>query len=135
MYEPWFKIGSFDAFNRDEQLAVLVAMLEALAVINRLELARDRSIPPLYQSGCIYIKEPAGADHWLDIHEIRRFGGGDCEDLVAWRVAELRASGERARFGVERYVMGRDTVFHIFVVHADGSTEDPSKLLGMHGDA
>jgi hypothetical protein len=110
-------------------------MLEALALVDAIELRRDPSIPPLYASGCVYIKEPPGQDDWLDISEIRRLGGGDCEDLVAWRVAELRAAGERARFDVERYLIGRDTVFHIFVRRGDGSAEDPSKLLGMHGDA
>lgn len=61
----------------------------------------------------------------------------NCEDLACYRVAELRhRHGEPAQPYVtsklvksKRY--GTFTLYHIRVQRADGSIEDPSKILGM----
>jgi len=55
-------------------------------------------------------------------------GGGDCEDLAAWRAAELRIAGEPARVVVVRSAPG---VLHAVVRRANGRIEDPSRRLGM----
>jgi hypothetical protein len=58
-----------------------------------------------------------GVDTWSDAARIERIGGGTCPSLVAARVAELRKSGEHARwsFGFE----GR-----LVVIRASGEQED-----------
>ena len=54
-----------------------------------------------------------------------------CEDLSAWRVAELRAIGERAEFVLTKFdVRGRPS-YHVRVMRQSGQIEDPSLVLGM----
>ena len=57
-------------------------------------------------------------------------GWGDCEDLAAWRAAELRKSGEDPRAHVAVYQSGPRR-YHAIVGRGDGTTEDPSRKLGM----
>lgn len=105
--------------------------LEALVYRDQRQLARGH-FPPLYQAGVRYRREP-GANHWQTAREVLAARSGDCEDLAAWRVAELRESGEdRKAYCMIRHG-GRPGLWHILVRRGDGSTEDPSKILGMKG--
>jgi hypothetical protein len=108
-------------------------LLEALCKINEGVL-KTRKIPPLYESGVKYIREN-GTEEWLDILHVLDEGGGDCEDLSCWRVAELRHAGLRSKpFAKWRRVDGIYH-YHIQVVRygSDGTPyiEDPSHHLGM----
>lgn len=57
-----------------------------------------RPLPPLYESGVRYEREPwrKGLEEFADILVILHRGWGDCDDLCAARVAELQEQGEEA---------------------------------------
>lgn len=116
---------------RDEALSFLLGMLVEW---NRLLLSK-MPLPELYRSGVRYIREDYNSVHpedWLDILETLSQGGGDCEDLACWRVAELQHRGEPARVVWHRRVIGPGrTLLHILVQRGDGRLEDPSRILGM----
>src|SRR4051794_16388842 len=71
---------------RSEQSLLL--LMEAMCAIDLLHL-RQRRYPTLYESGVVYRREDR-SENWLDIPHVIKAGWGDCEDLVFWRVAELR---------------------------------------------
>ena len=105
------------------------AAIEGLVRLNQhvIRTAR-RPFPGLYQAGIRYTREPK--DVWKPISEVYQSRQGDCEDLSAARVAMLREAGERgARVGVYQSGPRR---FHAIVIRGDGTTEDPSKALGMN---
>lgn len=72
-------------------------------------------------------------EHFRDIPRIIENGGGDCDNLASWRVAELREHGISCRpFITWRQRPDGGTTYHVQVFYdADGSSEDPSLLLGM----
>ena len=117
------KIG----FNIPATKASLSAALEGLTAVNYL-LLRNGKTPPLYRAGVRYKREQPGKEQWQTAREVYRAGFGDCEDLAAWRAAELRLKGEAARAVVVR-VGPRQ--FHAIVKRANGQYEDPSRKLGM----
>lgn len=114
-------------------------MLEALAeglVLLDVELMRyaeehrGREIPPLYESGVRYRREPEGREWWetaSDMLNVVSDRSGDCEDVAAWRAAELRYyEGNDARVIIVPTKRGG---FHCKVQLEDGSIEDPSLEL------
>lgn len=108
------------------------AILEATVMINRVYL-RLHSVPPLYQSGVRYQEEPDdGIEEFATIPIILSRGWGDCDDLAPWRVAELQHGGEKATIRISwmRQENNRK-LFHITVRRANGTIEDPSRILGM----
>jgi DNA-binding transcriptional ArsR family regulator len=108
-------------------LAALRAHVDA-SVRDIARAAREgRPLPPLYEAGVRYDRRDPN-ERWQLPTETMARRRGDCEDLASWRVAELRASGERAHVGVRRT---GPRVLHAVVVRGDGSVEDPSKRLGM----
>lgn len=131
--------------------------LEALVSENARWLRGNPGAPWLYSSGVRYQMEgahphiPGRPDERFEpIPRVIELGEGDCEDLAAWRAAELRVRGfspedprlfPRARaFAVRsgRTViegLGPVNLIHI-LVSRDGSCElsqieDPSARLGM----
>lgn len=120
----------------------VILLLEGLAQVNQWQLRRSPGLPPLYQSGVFYKEEAPGCEDWLDIPHLYAQGFGDCEDIACARTAELREQGVAAvpciKFkdfmapvgGVTQLV----TLIHVMVLLPDGTTEDPSKVLGMKGD-
>jgi len=113
------------------------SLLAALVMVDYLSIKADPSLPSLYSSGVVFGREPRGVETFVDLHEVRRKGWGDCAHLAAWRCAELRAKGERATLRVTWQVdpARRLRIFHVLVRRADRSVEDPSKLLGMNSIA
>jgi hypothetical protein len=105
--------------------ASLQLALAGMTAMNQALMARGR-VPPLYSSGVRYRRERP--DRWQTLDIVLAKGAGDCEDLAAWRAAELRQGGENA-YATVRRVGPRN--WHAFVVRGDGSTEDPSARLGM----
>jgi hypothetical protein len=76
-----------------------------------------------------------GGEHFREIPRIIENGGGDCDNVAAWRVAELREKGIDAK----PYITWRQRrdggyTYHVTVLLPDGSSEDPSLLLGMGGE-
>lgn len=82
--------------------------------------------PPLYSSGILYRREPHGTEFWQNAIDLLRSREGDCEDLAAYRAAELRSIGELASVGVIQNPSGS---YHAVVRRQDGSIEDPSRIL------
>lgn len=125
----------------ERYLRVLTGALETLAAAAAAELVTNREIPLLYESGCRYQREArdrsgARLEEWRSPLAVCEAGAGDCEDLAAYRVAELRERlGEpSARFDVlsQEPRPGREHwLFHIRIRRQDGRLEDPSRLLGM----
>lgn len=105
----------------------LTAALEGLTAVDYVLLRRTLGggAPPIYQSGVVYRRE-RGREDWRTVAEVLVDGYGDCEDLAAWRAAELRTRGEPATAAVYRTPRGS---FHAVVKRADGTIEDPSKIL------
>ncbi len=135
--------------------APLQILLEGLTKINEFHLnsAHEAGMfyPPLYESGVIYKEEAPGREDWPDIPQIMKNGWGDCEDLAAWRAAELRVAGiacepvlkwqwiPRAQMLAagypKRHVPKKGVwLVHCLVRYPDGDIEDPSKILGMGGN-
>lgn len=119
-------------FRSGRELAAALAALLALD----LEQMRWRRLPPLYSSGVRYRRETCLAPHiretcerWLTAEQLLKERFGDCEDLAAYRAAELRHSGEdpHATPIAQRTRAG----WHIVVRRGNGNIEDPSVVLGM----
>jgi hypothetical protein len=132
------------------RLAPLQILLEWVARVNQWHLARSLRryakgtevsfAPPLYASGVRYRPRDPQSSDLLDVPAVLANGGGDSEDLAAWRAAELRVSGETGAEPVvcQQWVPGSGRgrgrwVAHSCVRRADGRIEDPSEILGRRG--
>lgn len=109
--------------------ATLAALLEGFVRLNVWLLANHSQLPPLYGAGVRYERE-AGTEIWKPAPRVFSDRFGDCEDLAAWRAAELRLAGEDARAIATRLHSG-SRVWHAVVQRANGDIEDPSLALGM----
>lgn len=76
--------------------------LEGMCQLNEWHMRRalkrtakglDVPVPPLYVSGVRYKEDPPGKEDWRDCYQVLVRGLGDCDQLVAYRVGELRAAG------------------------------------------
>lgn len=114
--------------------AALEALAEGLVRLNVWYLeefsARGADLPPLYRSGARYRREPVGQEWWesaADLVGVLTRGTGDCEDMSAFRTAELRFTGEDEDARVK--IVRTSRAFHAVVQRGDGSIEDPSRIL------
>ncbi len=112
----------------------LDAALEGLVMLGVEELsnpdvAGPQGAPPLYRSGVRYQRE-VGTERWLTPSQVMAMGRGDCEDLAAWRAAELRVHGEDPDARA-RVIRSGPRTWHAVVERGDGRLEDPSRELGM----
>jgi len=136
------------ASNDPKQIAFSQAALRAgvmgLMLIDCVWLRTYPQTPRLYASGCIYKPERRRIDvagnileygeTWQSIPWVLHRGYGDCEDLGAWRAAELRVKNGIAAtpdVRVRRLPSGSWRA-HVVVKYPDGSIEDPSAKLGMY---
>ncbi len=115
--------------------AGLDAALSGLQALAEEDLMSLGQWTPLYSSGVRYKPEPRGRERWLTPSVVMLKGHGDCEDLAAWRAAELRVTGidPSARAIVVRT---GDKRWHAVVQREDedgyyDEFEDPSAALGM----
>lgn len=121
---------------RPSKLLALVIReaLEAVIMTNRLYL-RTHTVPALYESGVRYEEEPAGQpyEEFASTPVVLAKGWGDCDDLVCWRIAELRNAGENAKVRLKWQFdpLRGARMYHVLVRRANGQVEDPSKRLGM----
>lgn len=108
----------------------LTAALAGLTAYNAEWLRAHPSAPALYASGVRYEREAKGRESWQTLPDLLASGRGDCEDLACARAGELQATGEDPdAYAEARHV--RAGLWHIVVVRGDGTTEDPSRALGM----
>lgn len=123
--------------------AMLRAYLRALVTLDceLIRLARERGTPypALYSSGVRYQPEPRATvpgvgqspEDFSPISVVVARGWGDCDDLAAWRCAELRCSGVAADVEVRESPASRPQArrWHIVVALPGGSIEDPAARL------
>jgi hypothetical protein len=150
------KIGAPTQGATERNFVPLLIMLRGLTDLNAWHYGRGPlhdpvDYPPLYRAGVVYKPEDLGKEDWNDVPVIYTLGEADCEDLACARAGELRAgTGLILRGGI--YVQQRHpiaarpclkwkhldedhTLIHILTEWPDGSIEDPSKILGMKGEA
>lgn len=107
--------------------------VETLARANVAYLAKHPKTRPLARTPVRYQREKklSGAERWQTIPEILERGHADCEDLSAWRIAELRRQGIKAK----PHVTGKRGKWHIRVKVRVGPKKtvifDPSVEKGM----
>lgn len=76
----------------------------------------------------------SGVEIFRDIPTLFRRGSGDCDNLAAARVAELWAAGISASpYLTSRPNESGGRTYHALVLWPDGTSEDPSLILGMGG--
>lgn len=121
-------------FRVPAKRAYLLVLLDALVKLDRLQI-RQMDLPPLYEARVRYRREARDPrtgkrkEEWRTIVDVLEAGGiGDCEDLAAYRVAELKEQGINATIWLTK--QGR--TWHVRVRHPDGRIEDPSLRLGMN---
>lgn len=105
-------------------------LMRQLVRDNMTYLRENPDTPLLYEAGLMYREDPPGCELWQDIPSLYRARGGDCEDLVAARVAELRIAGVKARERWSLQETEEEVMYHLDIVTPEG-IEDPSRLLGM----
>lgn len=156
-YLLWELAGLFEEENdRDMSEESLLYFLETLCDWNVRWLKKHPNAPRLYdeaRAGRIVYKVPEQmedgtqvgntifrkGEHFRDIPAIMENGGGDCDNLACWRVAELRVDGYK---DIHPYITNRERpeggrTYHCIVwwptPKPKGSTEDPSLICGMGG--
>jgi hypothetical protein len=142
----WLRSKRANAVLTFDGFAVRVAMpfigradlqlaLDALTEWNMARML-ETPLPPLYACGVRYEREPlcrysSGhermCEEFVTAHEVVRRGVGDCDDLGGFLCAQLRLQGEPARAIARPSAAG----WHVVVMRADGTIEDPSARLGM----
>lgn len=116
--------------------AAIDAALEGLTAIDASILhellAQGVELPAPYEWGVRYQREPRReVEHWQTVVDLLESGAGDCEDLAAAVAAWYRVyEAEPARAVVVRV---GDRRYHAVVERADGTIEDPSRLLSDDG--
>lgn len=121
----------------------LQAGVEGLMLQDMAWLDVHPETPDLYQSGVIYKPElhreingrtTEYGEDWQTIPYVLYYGYGDCEDLGAWRAAELNQKYHiRALPDVKvRQLDNGRWRAHVRVRWPDGTIEDPSAKLGMY---
>lgn len=131
-YNVTFELGAFNDVTSGELLkSYLEILVNTLFELNVRYLREHPETPLLYRSGVFYLEEPKQKEYWRDIPMVLLYGEGDCEDLAAWRAAELVV---RNNINARPYVTYEDTpneiLFHVAVMTPQG-IEDPSSILGM----
>ena len=142
----------------DWRFAPFIIGLECLTKINQWQFRRGVAVP-LEDSGVVYKEEPIGrvkgwdSEHWDDCVVVANRGWGDCDDLAPYLAAQIRELyGVHAecvlsyRFISRADMLAKGFPLHLtptdgaFVIHVlvrlpNGNTLDPSKWLGMQGEA
>lgn len=165
MITPLLHITLPEDDGEDRHFAPIILALQAMISVNlwhiqrglkRAEKGTGVPVPPLYASGVRYKEDPPGEENWKDCWAVLKDGHADCDRLVSWRVAELRAAGIPADPIIKWQQVPKDVMIGlghpphmvpeegISMVHVcvgwpgwqqDPSlVEDPSKILGMGGN-
>jgi len=132
-YQPRLLLRSFDELPEEARAAGIARLVDQLAWIDTAWLRMHPEVPPLYESGVVYVERglTACGDDWRDIPEILVEGEGVCEDLSAWRIAELRIRSTNAQPLITSMQADSLIVYHVRVLWPNGQIEDPSLILGM----
>src|SRR5579885_2076513 len=101
----------YESLSKGSRIDVIRMAVKLLVHADRAFLREHPHTPPLYSSGVRYLREPDDQENYQDIARTLELKSGDCEDLVAWRLAELQEAGEDAHLVVREYKVGADTQF------------------------
>jgi hypothetical protein len=132
-----------DPSNAKMSQQMLAGGVFGLMLENIAWIKAHPNTPDLYDAGVTYkperrrVKNGKGLEYgeeWQTIPWVIYRGYGDCEDLGAWRSAELRA---KYNIAASPYIKIRrlpDGFWraHVVVRWPDGQIEDPSAKLGMY---
>lgn len=119
-----------DDLPAELRVAVARCYLGALVDFNRQLIADGFVRVGIYASGVRYEIEPPGSDEeFADALTCYRRGWGDCDDLAAWRCAELLEAGHHASLFIGGKRRNGRYLMHCTVRLENGSIEDPSKRL------
>ncbi len=91
----------------------------------RQRAAEGHPLPKMYESSVRCTPDPLTAETVLNAEAVISRGTADVEDLVAWRVAELRVAGETAKIGAFKSL--RSDLMFLCVVRGDGKIEQPER--------
>jgi hypothetical protein len=81
----------------------------------------------------IILRLISGTEIFQDALTLHRSKKGDCDRLVATRLAELWRAGIMASPYLIQFPNGTGGItYHAVIKHIDGSSEDPSAILGMN---
>lgn len=130
-----------DTSQQAEAAQLLIDLFELLCPRAQAEA---KQLPPLYKSGVKYVPQDPKACAFRYPKDVYNRKGGDCKQVVLWRMAECRNDGvyvmPRIIWLADKAKEGR------FVAHAqlrhptgkerdkhkpEGDIEDPSYNLGM----
>ncbi len=143
MFSVDFRTSLFsDPQNARTDEKALLALMQALIEVNLAWLKAHPDTPLLYESGVVYVPEEGEREIFADIPTVMGVGGGDCDDLVAWRIAELRFHDIDPHAKVKLIAYPREcpdptepcTLYHVQVARSGKLKhypEDPSARLGM----
>lgn len=107
--------------------------LRNLTMANLYAYRSDPSLPCIYDAGVEYRREPPGNEQFKDVVSVLRDKHGDCEDLSCAQAAYRTVrTGELCTPVVTWKPAGNGWLYHITVMRADGTREDPSRKLGMN---
>lgn len=121
-------VVDIDTSNQEEAAALLILLFELNMARARREAA---ALPSLYKSGVKYVSQDPRACAFRTPKEVVERKGGDCKQLVLWRIAECRNAGIDCKPRIIWLNRKDKFVAHAQVRHPDGSVEDPSYNLGM----
>ena len=134
-----------DPVNARMSQLMLAGGVFGLMLENIAWLKAHPETPELYQAGVSYKPERRRlnprtgktseyGEEWQTIPWVIYRGYGDCEDLGAWRAAELRAKFhvKATPFIKMRRMPDGFWRAHVVVRWPDGQIEDPSAKLGMY---
>ncbi len=139
--------GRFNGrFDRPTDDRIMRVMLETLIELNIINLIDFPHIPDLYEAAGLISGEPIYYrrkvprgqmdDDWDDNIVVLTNGYADCEDVTAYRVAELR---HKYRINARPHLTRKDYpdggwLYHIRVELPDGTLEDPSAEIDHYGN-
>lgn len=122
-------IVDVDTSNQQQAADMVCALIELAMIRARREVL---STPRLYSSGCKYVRQNPEACAFRSPKDVLNRRGGDCKQLVLWRIAELRElDKEDAKPRIMWLNDKKGLRAHAQVRRANGDLEDPSLLLGM----
>lgn len=130
------QLGTFATPIEPDVMAELITSWIRPLIDTNVVFLRSHKVPALYRSGVYYKEEEFGKEDFFDIPTVAAQGFADCEDLAAWRAAELRVAGYWAEplvtwEAIEFEDGSLDVLFHVQVMTQNG-VEDPSAILGMN---
>jgi hypothetical protein len=137
MFTLQIRLAGWGADTPPEHIArVVERLVEALALANQYQMAAQPF--PALEGAPIRYDIEGSAELFDDAMLVLSRRSGDCDDLAAYRLGELWASGldpgARARVLWQHDPEPDNEIpwqFHVQVLRSDGTIEDPSSDLGM----